>query len=51
VLHLTLIIVEFLTGLIMAGFWALLAAIGGIGAALGGGLLLFGGWRRWRRRG
>lgn len=38
-IHLTLIIVDFLTGLLAAGAWAL-AAGGGVIAALAGGALL-----------
>ncbi|WP_275489439.1 hypothetical protein [Sphingobium arseniciresistens] len=49
-IHLTLIIVDFLTGLIMAGLWALLAAGGAIAAALGAGIFGFTAWRRWRGR-
>ncbi|WP_336958240.1 hypothetical protein [Sphingobium aquiterrae] len=49
-IHLTLIIVDFLTGLIMAGVWALLAAGGVIAAALGAGLVALTGWRHWRGR-
>ena len=49
-IHLTLIIVDFLTGLIMAGIWALVTAAAGIGVAIFaavGGVTAF---RRWRGR-
>jgi hypothetical protein len=38
-IHLTLIIVDFLTGLLAAGAWALASAGGAIAALLGGGAL------------
>lgn len=50
-IHLTLIIVDFLTGLIAAGAWALASAGGAIAALVGGGLLGASVFRRWRRRG
>lgn len=46
-IHLTLIIVDFLTGLLAAGAWALASAGGVIAAVIGGGLL---GVRLVRRR-
>jgi len=49
-IHLTLIIVDFLTGLVTAGAWALLAACGVIAALLGAGVAAFTAWRRWRGR-
>ena len=49
-IHLTLIIVDFLTGLIAAGFWALLSAGGAIAGAIGVGFAGTSAWRRWRRR-
>jgi hypothetical protein len=50
VIHLTLILVDFLTGLIVAGAWALLAAgvtIAGLVALAFAGVSA---WRRWRKR-
>ena len=47
-IHLTLIIVDFLTGLLAAGAWALAAAIGVIAAIAGGGLLGVTLFRKWR---
>lgn len=49
-IHLTLIIVDFLTGLLVAGAWALASAAGVVAALVGGGA---NGWtllRRWRRK-
>ena len=46
-IHLTLILVDFLTGLIMAGAWALLMAGGVIAALLSFGLF---GLSRFKRR-
>lgn len=48
-IHLTLIIVDFLTGLIAAGAWALASAGGAIAALVGGGFLGLSAFRRWRR--
>jgi hypothetical protein len=50
-IHLTLIIVDFLTGLLAAGAWALASAGGAIAAALGGGWIGLSLFRKWRRRG
>lgn len=50
-IHLTLIIVDFLTGLLAAGAWALASAGGVIAALVGGGLLSASIFRKWRRRG
>ena len=50
-IHLTLIIVDFLTGLLAAGAWALASAGGAVAGVLGGGLLGASLYRRWRRRG
>ncbi|WP_293979240.1 hypothetical protein [Sphingobium sp.] len=49
-IHLTLIIVDFLTGLLAAGAWALASAGGAIAALLGGGFAGVTLWRRWRRK-
>ncbi|EQB31316.1 hypothetical protein [Sphingobium ummariense] len=49
-IHLTLIIVDFLTGLLAAGAWALASAGGAIAAVLGGGFLGLSLLRKWRRR-
>ena len=49
-IHLTLIIVDFLTGLLAAGAWALASAGGAIAAVVGGGVLGLSLLRRWRRR-
>lgn len=49
-IHLTLIIVDFLTGLIAAGAWALLSAGGAIAAVVGGGFLGVSMLRRFRRK-
>ncbi|AEG47736.1 hypothetical protein Sphch_0033 [Sphingobium chlorophenolicum L-1] len=49
-IHLTLIIVDFLTGLLAAGAWALASAGGAIAACVGGGLLGMSFFRKWRRR-
>ena len=49
-IHLTLIIVDFLTGLLAAGAWALASAGGAIGAGVGGGFLGLSMVRRWRRK-
>ncbi|MFK4792679.1 hypothetical protein [Sphingobium sp. ZW T5_29] len=49
-IHLTLIIVDFLTGLLVAGAWALASAGGAIAALLGGGVLGLSIFRKWRRR-
>jgi hypothetical protein len=38
-IHLTLIIVDFLTGLLAAGAWALASAGGAIAAVVGGGFV------------
>lgn len=48
-IHLTLIIVDFLTGLLAAGAWALLVAGGVITAVLGSGFLGLTLFRKWRR--
>ncbi|MEJ7926093.1 hypothetical protein WG908_04895 [Sphingobium sp. AN641] len=48
-IHLTLIIVDFLTGLLAAGAWALLGAGGAIAGMLGGGFAGLWLFRRWRR--
>ncbi|WP_313809579.1 hypothetical protein [Sphingobium sp.] len=50
-IHLTLIIVDFLTGLLAAGAWALASAGGAIAALIGCGLLSASLLRRWRRKG
>jgi hypothetical protein len=50
VIHLTLIIVDFLTGLLAAGAWALASAGGAIAALVGGGWLGASLFRRWRKR-
>ncbi len=50
-IHLTLIIVDFLTGLLAAGAWALASAGGAIAALLGGGLVGASLFRKWRKRG
>lgn len=50
-IHLTLIIVDFLTGLLAAGAWAILSAGGAIAGIVGGGLLGASLFRKWRRRG
>ncbi|MDX3900728.1 MAG: hypothetical protein QHC40_09505 [Sphingobium sp.] len=47
-IHLTLIIVDFLTGLLAAGAWALLAAGGVIAGAVGCGLAGLTAFRKWR---
>ncbi|HKT75159.1 MAG TPA: hypothetical protein VJQ78_00385 [Sphingobium sp.] len=49
-IHLTLIIVDFLTGLLAAGAWALASAGGAVALLLGGGVLGASLLRRWRRR-
>lgn len=49
-IHLTLIIVDFLTGLIMAGAWALVTAAAGIGVTLFAGISGVTAFRRWRNR-
>jgi hypothetical protein len=49
-IHLTLIIVDFLTGLLAAGAWALLSAGGVIAGVLGCGFAGVSLFRRWRRR-
>ncbi len=49
-IHLTLIIVDFLTGLLAAGAWALASAGGAIAAVVGGGVLGVSLFRRWRRK-
>ena len=49
-IHLTLITVDFLTGLLAAGAWALASAGGAIAALLGGGFAGFRLIRRWRRK-
>lgn len=49
-IHLTLIIVDFLTGLIIAGAWALAAAAGAIAVAIGGLVLGLSALRKWRDR-
>ncbi|WP_162849010.1 hypothetical protein [Sphingobium amiense] len=49
-IHLTLIIVDFLTGLLAAGAWALASAGAGIAALLGGGFAGLTLFRRWRRK-
>jgi hypothetical protein len=50
-IHLTLIIVDFLTGLLAAGAWALASAGGAVAGVVGGGLIGMSLYRRWRRRG
>ena len=50
-IHLTLIIVDFLTGLLAAGAWALASAGGVIAGLLGGGLVGASLFRKWRKRG
>jgi hypothetical protein len=49
-IHLTLIIVDFLTGLLAAGAWALATAGGAIAALVGGGFVGVALVRRWRRK-
>ncbi len=49
-IHLTLIIVDFLTGLLAAGAWALASAGGAIAALVGGGLLGASLFRKWRQK-
>ncbi|MFY9349161.1 MAG: hypothetical protein WBL20_22340 [Sphingobium sp.] len=49
-IHLTLIIVDFLTGLLAAGAWALASAGGVIAMLVGGGFAGFTLFRRWRRK-
>ncbi|MCI4591438.1 hypothetical protein MOK15_15235 [Sphingobium sp. BYY-5] len=49
-IHLTLIIVDFLTGLLVAGAWALASAGGVIAAVLGSGYVGVSLFRRWRRK-
>ncbi|HWV12054.1 MAG TPA: hypothetical protein VN110_02060 [Sphingobium sp.] len=49
-IHLTLIIVDFLTGLLAAGAWALASAGGAIAALIGGGFVSASLFRRWRKR-
>lgn len=49
-IHLTLIIVDFLTGLLAAGAWALASAGGAIAMLVGGGFAGFTLLRRWRRK-
>ncbi|MCP1468888.1 hypothetical protein J3E64_000559 [Sphingobium sp. OAS761] len=49
-IHLTLIIVDFLTGLLAAGAWALVMAGGAIAALVLGGLAGLALLRRWCRR-
>ena len=49
-IHLTLIIVDFLTGLLAAGAWALASAGGAIAVVLGGGLVSVSLLRKWRKR-
>lgn len=50
-IHLTLIIVDFLTGLLAAGAWALATAGGAIAALVGGALLGAAMLRKWRQKG
>ncbi|MET0369750.1 MAG: hypothetical protein ABW039_00080 [Sphingobium sp.] len=50
-IHLTLIIVDFLTGLLAAGAWALASAGGAIAALAGGGFIAVRLVQRWRRGG
>ncbi|WP_162854523.1 hypothetical protein [Sphingobium estronivorans] len=50
-IHLTLIIVDFLTGLLAAGAWALATAGGAIAALVAGGFLGMAVLRKWRQRG
>lgn len=50
-IHLTLIIVDFLTGLLAAGAWALVSAGGAVAVIVGGGLLGASLLRKWWRRG
>ena len=50
-IHLTLIIVDFLTGLLAAGAWALASAGGVIAMIVGGGFVGASLVRKWRRRG
>lgn len=50
-IHLTLIIVDFLTGLLAAGAWALATAGGAIAALVGCGLLGAAMLRKWRHKG
>jgi len=50
-IHLTLIIVDFLTGLLAAGAWALASAGGAIAALVGSGLLGASLFRKWRQKG
>ncbi len=49
-IHLTLIIVDFLTGLLAAGAWALASAGGTIAVLVGSGFVGFSLFRRWRGR-
>ena len=49
-IHLTLIIVDFLTGLLAAGAWAILSAGGAIAGIVGGGLLSASLFRKWWRK-
>lgn len=49
-IHLTMIIVDFLTGLLAAGAWALGSAVGGVAALVGGGLFSLSMLKRWRGR-
>ncbi|WP_197707394.1 MULTISPECIES: hypothetical protein [Sphingobium] len=49
-IHLTLIIVDFLTGLLAAGAWALATAGGAIAALVAGGLTGAAMFRKWRQR-
>lgn len=48
-IHLTLIIVDFLTGLLAAGAWALLVAGSVIAGVVGSGFLGLTLFRKWRR--
>ena len=50
-IHLTLIIVDFLTGLLAAGAWALASAGGAIAAMAVSGLLGAALLRKWRQKG
>jgi hypothetical protein len=50
VIHLTLILVDFLTGLIIAGAWALGAIVGGAALAVVAGFMGVSMYRRWRGR-
>lgn len=49
-IHLTLIIVDFLTGLLAAGAWALATAGGAVAGVVGSGVIGVSLYRRWRRR-